>query len=344
MITRRQTLGGIATLAALAGSGVRTTSAAGGEMVFCSWGGTTQEGQAKAWIEPFMAETGAKVLQDGPVDYGKLVAQVESGNVQWDVCDVEQDFSVFAGEKGLLEPLDWNVINKADLDPRFVNDYAVGSFYYAFILAYNKDSLGSAAPATWADMFDLKAFPGKRGYYKWAGPGVYEIPLLADGVAPDKLYPLDVDRALAKLDTIKSEIIFWGSGAASQQSLHSGETPLGMFWSSRIHFLTQDGANIGVGWDQNVTAADMLVIPKGSKNKDLAMKFLALASSAKGQADMAKLLAYNPTNTKSMAMLDAETRKYLPSEHSAQTVPLDVKYWAANRDELGKRWYDWQAK
>ena len=342
MISRRQTLGGMASAAALAASGVKPSFAAN-DLVFCSWGGTTQDAQAKAWCEPFTSQTGIKVLQDGPIDYGKLAQQVESGNVQWDVCDVEQDFAVYGGKKGLLEPLDFSIIDKTDLDPRFVNDYGVGSFYYAFVIAYNKDAMGGAAPSKWADLFDLKNFPGKRGYYKWSGPGVYELPLLADGVSPDKLYPLDVDRALKKLDTIKSEIVFWGTGAQSQQSLAAGETPLGMFWSSRIHFLLQDGANVGVSWDQNITAADMLVVPKGTKNKDAAMKFLALASSAKGQADLAKLLAYNPTNLKSTAMLDAETVKTLPSAHQDQNVTVDINYWAENRAELDKRWYDWQA-
>lgn len=332
----------MASLTALAATGVRPSYAAD-EMVFCSWGGTTQEAQTKAWAEPFQKQSGATVLQDGPIDYGKLLAQVESGNVQWDVCDVEQDFAVSAGNKGMLEKLDFTVINRDEMDPRFVNDYAVGSFYYAFVLAFNKDTLGNAAPKSWVDMFDVNAFPGKRGYYKWSGPGVYEIPLLADGVLPDKLYPLDVDRALKKLDTIKSQIVWWGTGAQSQQALNAGETPIGMFWSSRIHFLLQDGANIGVSWDQNVTAADMLVIPKGSKNKDLAMKFLAVAASAQGQAEMAKLLAYNPTNTKAEKLLDAESMKTMPSAYSSQAVPVDINYWAQNRDELGKRWSQWQA-
>jgi putative spermidine/putrescine transport system substrate-binding protein len=203
--------------------------------------------------------------------------------------------------------------------------------------------MGGAGPQTWADLFDLQAFPGKRGYYKWVGPGVYELALIADGVPADKLYPLDIDRALRKLDTIKSEIVWWGTGAQSQQALHSGETPLGMFWSSRIHFLLQDGANIGVSWKQNIAAADMLVVPKGSKNKDAAMKFLAYASSAVGQADMAKLLAYNPTNTKSLTLLDPETIKNLPATYADLAIQVDIDYWAKNRDELGRRWYEWQA-
>ncbi len=45
---------------------------------------------------------------------------VEAKGVTWDVVDVEGDYAIQAGEKGLLEKLDFSVIDKASLDPRFV--------------------------------------------------------------------------------------------------------------------------------------------------------------------------------------------------------------------------------
>ncbi|RVA22748.1 extracellular solute-binding protein, partial [Mesorhizobium sp. M7A.F.Ca.US.001.01.1.1] len=183
------------------------TAAKADEMAFTSWGGTTQEAQTKSWAAPFEASSGIKVLQDGPTDYGKLKAMVDAGNVTWDVVDVEMDFAIKAAKDGLLEPIDYAVVPKADLDPRFSNEHAVGSFYYSFVLAWNKGAV-SGEPTGWADMFDTKKFPGKRTFYKWSAPGVIEIALLADGVPADKLYPLDLDRAFKKLDTIKSDIVW----------------------------------------------------------------------------------------------------------------------------------------
>jgi len=313
------------------------------DIAFSSWGGVTQEAQAAAWATPFTAKTGVNVLQDGPIDYGKLKAMVEAGNVTWDVVDIEQDFAIQSATQGMFEPLDFTVINKADLDPRFSSDYFIGSFYYAFVIGYGAKAFGSNVPAGWKDLFDLEKFPGKRAYYKWVGPGVYEIPLLADGVKPDELYPLDVDRALKKLDQIKSQIIWWGTGAQSQQLLASGETPIGMFWSGRLYSLLAEGADIGVSWDQNITAADVLAIPKGSKNKDMAMQFLAIAASAEGQAEITRRLGYPPMNPKSLELLDKSIVENLPTKYEAQNIPLNVNYWAENRDMLGKRWYDWQA-
>lgn len=342
MMNRRRTIKLLGSAAAIPFLS-RTSWAQGKTLAFSSWGGTTQDGQKAAWADPFTAETGIEVLQDGPTDYGKLVTMVEAGNVEWDVVDVENDFAVMAGKKGLLEPLDFSQLKRDELDPRFVTDYSVGSFFYAYTLGYNKDVYKDAVPKTWVDLFDMEKFPGKRTYYKWAGPGVYEIPLLADGVKPEELYPLDIDRALKKMDTIKKDIVWWASGAQSQQLLASAETPIGMFWSGRVHLLMKDGANVDMSWEQNLTAADVLVIPKGTKNKDMAMKFLAKASSAEGQAEMAKQLGYAPTNKKSLDLLDAETRDSLPTKYEAQNVPINIEYWADNRDELGKRWYDWQA-
>jgi putative spermidine/putrescine transport system substrate-binding protein len=318
-------------------------SALAQDMVFTSWGGTTQDAQKAAWADKFTAAGGGNVLQDGPTDYGKIKAMVDANSVTWDVVDVEGDYAVQAGNTGMLEKLDFSVIDKSKLDPRFVTDYSVGSFYFSFVIGCNTDAV-AACPKTWADLFDLTNFPGKRTFYKWASPGVIEAALLADGVAADKLYPLDLDRAFKKLDTIKSEIIWWTGGAQSQQLLASAEAPFGSFWNGRLTALEQTGVKVGVSWDQNITAADALVVPKGAKNKDAAMKFIALATSAEGQKDLDVATGYAPTNLDSPALMDEAVRKTLPDAQSASQVNADLKYWAENRDAIGERWYAWQGQ
>ena len=51
------------------------------DMVFTSWGGTTQDAQKTNWAEGFTEKSKINVTQDGPTDYGKLKAMVEAGNV-----------------------------------------------------------------------------------------------------------------------------------------------------------------------------------------------------------------------------------------------------------------------
>lgn len=313
------------------------------EMVFTSWGGTTQDAQTAHWAEGFSSETGIAVTQDGPTDYGKLKAMVEAGNVTWDVVDVEGDYAVQAGKAGLLEPLDFTIIDKDKLDPRFVTDYSVGSFYYSFVIGCNKDAV-EACPKTWADLFDTAKFPGKRTFYKWSAPGVIEAALLADGVPADKLYPLDLDRAFKKLDTIKADIIWWDSGAQSQQLLASAEAPFGSFWNGRLTALAETGVTVETSWENNLTAADSLVVPKGTKNKEAAMKFIAYAASPASQANFAAATGYAPINLDSNTLMDAELRQSLPDMQAETQVNADMDYWAEHRDEIGTRWYAWQAE
>ncbi|MCF3638928.1 ABC transporter substrate-binding protein [Rhizobium sp. TRM95111] len=313
------------------------------DLVFTSWGGTTQDAQTEHWATGFTEGTKINVTQDGPTDYGKIKAMVESGGVAWDVVDVEGDYAVQAGKAGLLEKLDFSVIDKSKLDPRFVTDYSVGSFYYSFVIGCNKEAV-DACPTTWADLFDTTKFPGKRTFYKWSAPGVIEAALLADGVEADKLYPLDLDRAFKKLDTIKADIIWWDSGAQSQQLLASAEAPFGSFWNGRLTALAATGVTVETSWTNNITAADSLVVPKGSKNKDAAMKFIAHATSDMAQANFAAATGYAPINLESNVLMDPALRNTLPDMQAETQVNADMDYWAEHRDEIGTRWYAWQAQ
>jgi putative spermidine/putrescine transport system substrate-binding protein len=62
----------------------------------------------------------------------------------------------------------------------------VGFFVWSTVLAYNADKLASA-PTSWADFWDTKKFPGKRGLRKGA-KYTLEFALMADGVAPKDVY------------------------------------------------------------------------------------------------------------------------------------------------------------
>jgi putative spermidine/putrescine transport system substrate-binding protein len=311
---------------------------------FVSWGGSTQDFQKQAWATPFSKANNITVVQDGPTDYGKLKAMVESGNVQWDVVDVEADFALRAAAEGLLEPLDFSVIKRDRIDPRFVSDHGAGSFFFSFVLAFNEGKTGANKPQEWSALFDTKTYPGKRALYKWPSPGVLELALLADGVAADKLYPLDLDRAFKKLDTIKKDIVWWGGGAQSQQLLASGEVSMGQFWNGRVFAVQQDGAPVGVSWKQNLVMADFLVVPKGAKNKANAMKFIADATAAKGQADFANLSAYAPVNLDSVQRLDSTLAPNMPTAYAKDQITLDFAYWATNGSAIATRWNEWLVK
>ena len=153
-----------------------------------------------------------------------------------------------------------------------------------------------------------------------------------------------MSKAIPKQGLLEPDIVWWSGGAQSQQLLASGEAPIGAFWNGRVFAVQKDEPGVGLSWNQNLTAADVLVVPKGAKNKDEAIKFLAQATSAKSQAELANITNYAPINTAAAKLMSPSDAANLPDRHAEGQINLDMAYWAAHRDEIGKRWYGWQAK
>src|SRR5574341_1138492 len=170
------------------------------ELVFVGFGGSYQDGQTKALFEPFEKATGIKVVQTTGVDIAKLRAQVQSKNVEWDLISIPDRLRYAAVKDGLLTPLDYKTINAKDVMSTLVTEYAVGCVTIPMQLTYSTKAYpADKAPKTWMDFWDPKKFPGPRGLYN-APTYILEFALIADGAPKDKLYPLDVPRALKSLD------------------------------------------------------------------------------------------------------------------------------------------------
>jgi putative spermidine/putrescine transport system substrate-binding protein len=268
----------------------------GTTLTFASYGGAYQEAQRKGWLEPYSALTGVKFEESEESSNATIKSQVEAGQVTWDLVDVGNDFGLDANA-ALLEPLDYTKIHKDEILDGFASTYRVADITYGVVLGYNTDKTAGKVPAGWADFFDLKKFPGKRGFWDYSAGGIFEFALLADGVAPKDLYPLDLPRATAKLDTIKDSIVFWGSGAESQDLLGKGEVAMSMIWNGRAYSAKHiDNRPVEIQWNQQIVTADYFVIPKGTPNKDTAMDFIAWATCKENNAAPSKYIPYGPTN------------------------------------------------
>jgi putative spermidine/putrescine transport system substrate-binding protein len=339
---------GVGLSALLVGCGAPSTASSAssaGEvseaLTFTAWGGTTQEAAQKAWTDPYAAETGLTVTQAGPTDYGKLQTMVEAGDPSWSVVDVEGYFVPKAAELGLLEKLDYTIIPESEIFPEWVHPYGVGDFAYSFVISYRTDTNDGKHPTDWAGFFDTETYPGKRGFYKYAYSGIFEAALLADGVPADQLYPLDFDRAFAKLDTIKDDIVWWNTGAESQLQLQNGTVAYSSMWNGRVYSLISEGVPVEMEWNQNLQAADYLVIPKGAspKGNDL----IAYALSAEPQAEFADLTSLAPVNKGAVDMVDEKVRPYLSTtpEHREQGIAIDDVFWSTAIDDVQERWQSW---
>jgi len=313
-------------------------------LVVVSWGGAMQDAQREVIYKTFETKYGVKVQDVSPTDYGKFKAMVDSKNVEWDVADVDADFVPRAVKGELLEPLDFKVIDKTSLEPDLTTDYSVGAEWFALAIGYStKDYAKGKNPKTWPEFWNTKKFPGKRTLWKYA-PGTLETALMADGVPIDKLYPLDVDRAFKSLDRIKKATqVWWTTGAQPAQLLTDNEVSLAAAWNGRITTAKIQGAAVDIDFGQSVLMADVWAVPKGTKHKDLAMKFIAWATAPEQQAAFAKLIPYGPVNGKAFDLLDAGVKAALPSspDKRANQVILNVKYWFDNYDAINDRFQKW---
>ena len=275
----------------------------GTTLTFASFGGVYQEAQRDGWLKPYTALTGVQFQESEESSNATIKAQVESNNVEWDVVDVGNDFGL-DGNADLLEPLDYSLIKQDEILPGFATTYRVGDITYGVVLAYNTDKTAGKVPEGWADFFDTAKIPGKRGLWKYSTGGVLEFALMADGVKPADLYTpkLDVDRAIKKLDTIKDDIVWWGSGAESQELIGSGEVAMSMIWNGRGYSAKHtDNKPVEMQWNQQILTADYFVVPKGTPNKQAAMEFIAWATCANNNAAVSDKIPYGPTNKNSKA-------------------------------------------
>lgn len=255
-----------------------------GSLVFVDWGGTNTDARIEKNIKPFEEKTGIKVTVVTPSDYAKLIAMVENGTTEWDVMNCDAYWGVYAGKKGYLEPIDYKTVTEK-LDKAVELEHVVGAEVYDSVISYNSDKYtADSAPKSWTDFYDLQKFPGKRAVWQYPVT-VLESALLADGVPMDKLYPLDLDRAFAKLDTIKGSIVWWTKGAQPAQMLSTGEADIALAWSGRIMNAKDEGSPLGLTYNEGMRIAAGWVVPKGAPNKENAMKFINFISSAEQQAD-----------------------------------------------------------
>ncbi|WP_296253301.1 ABC transporter substrate-binding protein [Pseudomonas sp. UBA4194] len=323
-----------------------STLAAAEDITFVSQGGAYQEAQSKAILEPAAKKLGLTLKQDSsPKAYPIIKTQVESGKVSWDVVDLPTGDCLRGEAEGLFEKLDPALVpNAAQLPAELKDDYSVGYISYSTVLAYRTDAFSSEkAPKTWADFWDTEKFPGQRSLRNLPRPTL-EIALMADGVAPDKLYPLDVDRAFKKLEQIKPHIAtWWTSGGQSAQLISDGEVDMIQAWNGRITAVQADGAPVAFDYNQGVLETNSLCVLKGTAHKAAAMKFVNEAIDAKLQAALPMIIDYGPLNPEAFktGVIPAERTAKLPSspENISRQALLSAKWWASQEGvKAEERW------
>ncbi len=312
-----------------------------------NFGGANANAQKKAFYEPYEKAGNKLVAVEYNGEQAKIKAMVETKKITWDVVEVESPDAARGCDEGLFEKLDYSkIVNKADLQPAAVTDCGVGIFVWSTVMAYNGDKL-KTAPTSWADFFDTKKIPGKRGMRKGARYNL-EFALLADGVPPADVYRVlatkeGADRAFKKLGELKPSIQWWEAGAQAPQFLVAGDVVLSTVYNGRIDAANREGRNLKIYWPGGIYDLDYWAIPRGTPNKDAALKFISFTLQPKQQAAYAQNIAYGPANNKALAMLDKKVLNDLPTSpaNAKDALQFSVAFWADQGESLEKRFASW---
>lgn len=336
---RRLSLGAAAALSL--SSWLPSQEAAAQSFVYVSSGGVYQDFQRKVLLEPIAKQLGIKIEEATLSSEADVRLQVRSGAVTWDIVELGNQRCEAAAAEGLLEKIDYSILDVSDFPKGTYSDYCVGSTTFAFVMAWNAKKFGKDGPKSWADFWDVKKFPGTRALWKYPSY-VLEAALLADGVTADKIYPMDLDRAFKSLEKIKPHVkIWWDSGAQSAQLIKDGEVDLIGMWDPRVRAVMKADPNIQLSYNQSVITSAAWGIVKGAKNKATAMKFLAEATKPEYQAKLAVASGYGPVNKKAFDVgiigKDVADALAVSPENSKTSVWLNPIWWRENSIKASER-------
>jgi len=339
---RAFTLGATVAVGALT---VRPVFAQDIEIVVNGSGGALAETIKKLFEDPFTKQTGIKVRTTAPVSLPKLKAMVESGNVEWDLTELNGDDVALATKAGWLETLDYSILDpKNELPAIAKSPTALVRASYSTVIAYRTDKFpADKAPKSWADFWDVTAFPGPRTLEN-SPKGNLEFALLADGVPLDQLYPIDVDRAFKKLDELKEHIpVWWTTGAQHVQLLIDGEVSMTSCWNGRITPLKNEGKPVDITFNGGALMLSYLGIPKGAKHVKEAQEFMKFRMDPVAAAEFVKMVPYPGFVPGMMELLTPEFAATLPTAPANAEVQFrfNSDWWAENLEKVQTRWNEW---
>ncbi|MDC0660166.1 extracellular solute-binding protein [Leisingera sp. SS27] len=339
------------------------------ELTLVSWGGAYENSQHKAYVEPYLAANpDVKITwdQSAAEAVAKIRAMNEAGNVTWDLVDVVASDSMRLCDEGLAEELDHDGILAAapdgtpateDFGDLIVSDCFVPQIVYSTTFGYRTDLIDQ--PDSVCAIFDTEKYPGKRSLQKRPIDNM-EWALFCDGVAKDEIYDVlgtdeGVAQALAKLDTIKNDVVWWTAGAETPQLLADGEVVMGSTFNGRLFSaIAEQGQPIGMLWDMQSFDLDGWIIPAGlpADRKARVLDFLKFATDTQRLADQAKYISYGPARASSAplvgkhAELGIDMAPHMPTDpaNAGNVHVYDYEWWADNRDDLDAKFQAWLAK
>ncbi len=356
-LDRRSFLTGLGAAGLALGTGIKPAMAqdlsllkGSGDVVVCTWGGASTDAMKEVWFQPFAEASGINVSTASVPDIAKLEVMENVGNVEWDLLDAEGTQMELAIKKGLLQPIDYDlifkIVPKEQIDPKVIKEYGVGSVAFSTVIAWNTGLFGSEGPQNWKEWADVTSFKGRRALYAQPRPS-FEIALMAAGVPPEKIYPINIDDAFKALDELKPKINLWVEKTSQWGVLmQNGEVDLMGSSLSRTLDEKKRTGKVDFTFNQSIVEQDYWVIPKSAPGGANAQKLIAYALMAKGSLAFASRMPFNVANTSIYGDIPENMKQQLPGYpvNAARNMHIDQAWWTANADQVRLRWLDWLSK
>jgi putative spermidine/putrescine transport system substrate-binding protein len=276
-----------------------------------------------------------------------------------DVIDFELPAAVKACRQGLLEKIDPAMLPPGadgtpaarDFVPRAIGPCWVGSMVYSQVMVFSPRL--KHIPATLADFFDRKKFPGRRALSRAGAKFNLEMALLADGVAPADIYksletPEGLDRAFAKLAALKP---IWAHNSADALDwVKNGQAVMATALNGDVQ--AQKEFTPGVIWDHQLYELDVFGVPFGNPKKSRALDFIAYATGSQALAGVANWVGYGPARRSAIALvgnnpeLGTPMRPVLPTapENFRNAFAIDDGWWLAHGETIAPRWQEFVSR
>ncbi len=349
--SRRGLLAGVsAGTAALAMPAVWSPSrAAGKRIVVRDDGGIYSKAYTAVFYKPFTQASGIEVVgvQANAEPTAQIKSMVDTKSYTWDMAKISWPAIALltAGDKPYLEKHGVGsdpVVAK--IPAEYMSPYGVGTNVYCTVLAFRTDAFkGRRAPASWADLWNIKDVPGRRAMRKFAFDTIEEA-LMGAGVPVAGVYPCDRAKAFASLDRIKPSVdVWWTSGAQVEQMLESGEVDMLPTWISRAQSAQAAGAPVEVVWNQNIWGCDSWSILAGTPNADACRDFIKFASDPKRQAALTEYFPAGVTQPEAFNYIKADIARNCPSAQAniKSGLKIDATYWLDNQAAVIERFNAW---
>lgn len=343
-ITRRAVGAALGGAALLGGTAGRGQAQQGVTITVNGSGGSLAQILTRIYEQPFTQATGIRVRPTAPVSLARLRAMIETGNMEWDLTELGAHDLIEAERNGWVQEIDWSVVDPDRRLPEIARPrFGMVTSTFSTVLAFRTDRFGGRRPNGWKDFWDVRAFPGPRALQDSPVQNL-EFALLADGVEPDKLYPLDVDRAFRKLNEIKRHVAtWWRTGAQHTQLLVDGEVVMTSVWNGRITPLRNEGRPVDISWQGGALQLSYWAIPRGARHKQQAQLYMRTRLDPARGAEFVKEIPYPGFIPGLMERLDERTARDLPThpDNVAAQFRFDPAWWAERRDAITERWNAW---